>query len=58
MKNINALPPGFLNQYLRSQSVEVKQNAYRALGVFSFAGNQNGNKSHSEPDGKKSPYSR
>jgi hypothetical protein len=40
MKTITTLPPGFLNQYLRSQSVEVKQNAYRALGVFSFAGSK------------------
>jgi hypothetical protein len=34
MKTIASLPPGFFQKYLRGQEQEVKQNAYRALGVF------------------------
>jgi hypothetical protein len=35
MKTISSLPPGFFQKYLRGQEQEVKQNAYKALGVFS-----------------------
>jgi hypothetical protein len=34
-KSIASLPPGFFQKYLKGQDQEVKQNAYKALGVFS-----------------------
>jgi hypothetical protein len=34
MKTIASLPPGFFQKYLKGQDQEVKQNAYKALGVF------------------------